>query len=456
MICLVFLFGNHFASASTSVAINEIMYDLDGGDIDWVEVQNTGSTDIDLSTLKLLISNSTSNHTINNSSGSTVLHPGDYGVIVGSTVISNYTAKWGSSGNIFTASFTLPNDTAKVEINNDDKTSPISSVTYTSTQGAAGDGNSLSLISSAWSAVLPTPASVNSTASTPPASGGGTTTTTTEEKSTETEIPSVKVDIISRNTIVAGVANIFSAIVHGYDGDIWREGRYNWSFGDGETKEFLNGEKFEHIYLYPGTYVVMLEYRRYYWTPDPDATDRFVVKIISPMATISKIYPDGGVEVSNDSTNELDLSNWKIIEDKKTFTIPKNTIILSKQKIIFRPSVTGFSSSATMATLNYPMGDAAFSFGALDVAPKVQQEVKSISYYSSPRADLGESAGADLLSASAINSLPEENTIKSKNLFSYIFVLGALILVSGTGVVYFRINSRNKKSSDEDDFELAN
>src|SRR6266404_8939389 len=160
---LVLFSHSHLAHANLSV--NEIMYDLDGTDIDWVEVYNSGGPDVDLSTIKILISNSTSNHAINNFSGSSVLHSGDYGVIVASSSISNYTSKWGNFGNIFTSSFTLPNDTGQIQINAGDKTQPISSVTYSSSQGASGDGNSLQLLNGSWVGAAPTPSAANSSSS---------------------------------------------------------------------------------------------------------------------------------------------------------------------------------------------------------------------------------------------------------------------------------------------------
>src|SRR3989344_2194519 len=152
---LIIFFSFHTAQAT--VVINEIMYDLDGGDIDYVEVVNQGETGIDLSTFKLLISNSTSNHAINSFSGSPVLLSGKYGVIIPTSSISKYVDKWGNSGNIFTSSFSLPNSTAKVEINDGDKTAPISSVTYDSSQGASGDGESLQFLGGSWVSASPTP-----------------------------------------------------------------------------------------------------------------------------------------------------------------------------------------------------------------------------------------------------------------------------------------------------------
>src|SRR3989338_7977531 len=105
-VAVIFFFG--FQGARAEVVINEIMYDLDGADIDWIEIYNNGS-DIDITTLKLLISNSSSNHGILKYSGSEILQQGEYGVIVVTSQISSYVSKWGSSGNIFTSSFSLPN-----------------------------------------------------------------------------------------------------------------------------------------------------------------------------------------------------------------------------------------------------------------------------------------------------------------------------------------------------------
>src|SRR3989344_9414323 len=113
LVVFAFLFSYRFVLASP--IINEFMYDLDGADIDWVEIYNGDSAEVDLTALKLLISNSTSNHGIVFHSGSQVLHQGDYGVIVPASQISAFISKWGNSGNLFTASFSLPNESAVIE-----------------------------------------------------------------------------------------------------------------------------------------------------------------------------------------------------------------------------------------------------------------------------------------------------------------------------------------------------
>ena len=118
VICIIFYTPNVYAG---NLTITEIMYDLDGSDIDWVEIYNSSSNDIDITTLGLFISNSTSNHGIIKYEGSQVIKPDKYGVIVPTSQISSFITKWGSSLNIFTSSFSLPNSTAKIEINNGDR-----------------------------------------------------------------------------------------------------------------------------------------------------------------------------------------------------------------------------------------------------------------------------------------------------------------------------------------------
>src|SRR3990167_3238519 len=70
VICIIFYTPNVYAG---NLTITEIMYDLDGSDIDWVEIYNSSSNDIDITTLGLFISNSTSNHGIIKYEGSQVI-----------------------------------------------------------------------------------------------------------------------------------------------------------------------------------------------------------------------------------------------------------------------------------------------------------------------------------------------------------------------------------------------
>ena len=376
--------------ADGGIIINEIMYDSDGSDIDWVEVYNSGTTDVDLTTLKLLISNSTSNHGINNSSGSSVLHPGDYGVIVASADISAFNTKWSTVGNIFTASFSLPNDTATVQINAGDKTQPISSVTYASTQGASGDGNSLQLLDGSWVVATPTPGAENeaSVQAPPPPSGGSglvadtdtssesdaNTNSTSAPSATSTkaaaiQAPLLKTKIVAKTVAFTGVPISFQASTTGNDLSRTMYEKYFWNFGDGDSKEEAldNAQKFTHTYFYPGQYNVSLEYFQYTYEDTPDAIDKITIQVVPANFTISSVgdEKDFFVEISNNSGFEADLSGWMLEGNNKTFFFPQNTIISVNQKIIISPKVSGFSiADKNNLKLANPEGDIIFDYGA--------------------------------------------------------------------------------------------
>src|SRR3989344_6229310 len=67
--------------SSAQVQINEVMYDLSGTDTDreWIEIYNSGSGTVDLSSWKFFEGNT--NHALNNASGGTSLAAGSYAII---------------------------------------------------------------------------------------------------------------------------------------------------------------------------------------------------------------------------------------------------------------------------------------------------------------------------------------------------------------------------------------
>lgn len=347
-----------------NISITEIMYDLDGADIDWVEIYNPDATDIDLTTLKLLISNSTSNHGISSYSGSTTLPSGGYGVIVSNSVIDNFISKWGNSGNTFTASFTLPNSEGKVDINNGDKTSPIDSVSYSDSMGAAGDGNSLQKINGVWTATSPTPGISAPTGSSggasAPTSGSSQLSNSTTEQSSGSSatVQTIWADAGSDRTAIVGAGTIFEGKAFGTDKKPLDGARYFWNFGDGLTGE---GRKVMHTYKTPGDYIVYLDVSN----GSLSAGDKILVKAAPADVSISALgYGEKSfVAVSNGETAELDISYWQIKSSSGVFVVPKNTIIIPGNKIIFSKDALGFEiSESDEIFLIYPNGSLAYRF----------------------------------------------------------------------------------------------
>ena len=432
------IFFASFSVAQASVVINEIMYDLDAADIDYLEVLNQGSADIDLPTLKLLISNSTSNHTINASSGSSILHSGDFGIIVPTSSIANYISKWGSAGNIFTSSFSLPNTTAKVEINDGDKTAPISSVTYDSSQGGAGDGKSLQKISGSWVGAIPTPGVTNETVVSPPPapdSGGGGSSGGTSSGSSgpsgsapTASTAKIKIKIIGKTLAFTSIPLELQAQAFGYNGEQLPYGKYFWNFGDGDSKEARDSLSFSHTYFYPGEYPVSLEYYANYYSEIPDAMAKIIIKAVSMNVSISKVgeVNDFFIELSNNTDYEIDISKWilsslnSLIEKK--FTLPKNTVILAKKKVVLAPKITNFTfEDAKNLKLSTDSGQLVFDYGSSPAFLPVVVE-KKIS-----TAKVSETTSMPLLEKTEINKQSEQSKVNSELQISGEDLSGAVI-----------------------------
>lgn len=353
-IILGFIFFTCFHTAQAAIKINEVMYNSEGADVDWVEIYNPDSTPINIPDLNLYISNSTSNHSIKKYSGEAVLSQGDYAVIVPTSEASDFASKWAEVANLFTASFSLPNkadgSSATVSINNGDKDSPLTSISYDISMGANGDGNSLQNIDSSWVAETPTPGEVNKTSGTASGGGGGGTASSSSSSSSSTiqnEIPRIIIPkIITPSVVFAKTPIIIKSLITTNKNETLNIGRFSWNFGDGMVEDEYNTNKVNHTYVYPGNYVVVLDYYEYRYSPEPDVTTQLTIKVMSPQVVISSVgdSDDPYVEIQNKSKYEMNLSNWIIRAGVNTFVIPKNTIIQANNKLRFSKNSTGFSA----------------------------------------------------------------------------------------------------------------
>jgi len=480
----VFLFSYNLVFASP--IINEFMYDLDGADIDWVEIYNGDSTDVDITTLKLFISNSTSNHGIIKYSGSQILNEGEYGIIVPTSQISAFTSRWGDSGNLFTSSFSLPNESATIEINNGDKNLPLDSVSYTSAAGGSGDENSLSgsLIPS-----TPTPGAENQTSSGDNGDGNndddnsdsGTTSDSSSKKNDVETIQKLlvnKIKIIVKSPAFVGVPVEFTVNNTVPENSC---GKYFWNFGDGNSEEtgkmYPIPKKFTHIYYYEGEYIVTLECYKSYLSLEPETSDKITLKVVPADILISRVgdEKDFFVEISNNTSFEADISNWILLSNWKKFVFPKNSILKPKNKIIISSKITNFSlgDESTLRLLN-SQGEVVFDY--LSFIEPVKVLAKN---YTQPKVAVSEPvdntfnivdvAGNNIeikkmiASSTGLNGLVDNlsaEVIKSdvnvKDNFKYgIFGLIAFLGI-GTSAAYF-VRNRNRKptlETNENDFEI--
>jgi hypothetical protein len=465
----VFLIIFYSNTAFANVSINEVMYNAEGADVDWIEVYNEGNSSVDLSNLCLLVSNSTSNHSINNNSGSQELESHEYGIIVVNSQLDSFVSKWGSSGKIFTSSFSLPNvtdeESVKIEINDGDKLSPMTSVSYNLSLGSNGDGNSLQFINGSLKSGVPTPWLGNNIL--PNVDNSTTVATSSSSISKENEIkiklneaPSIKTKIIAKDISFVGLPTIFQASTIGYSDEVLRYGKYHWNFGDGDFKEQVNIlDKFSHTYLYPGEYTVYLEYYLNGYLDIPDSKNKFIISVVPVELIISRVgdEDDFFIEIANNSDHEVDISNWSLSSGEKKFIFPKNSILSSKRKIILSPKLTNFNiiDKDNLKILTNS-GNIIFSF----INPNIEEKSKTLKSFT-PEFKNNQNKTKELKKEEVIilglNENLEANVSSGdtniKNNSYLFFIVFVILLVVSCVAVYF-IRRKKVISKEGDDFEI--
>jgi hypothetical protein len=117
--------------------------------------------------------------------------------------------------------------------------------------------------------------------------------------------------------------------------------RYLWSFGDGTS---ATGEKVSHSYGLPGTYNIVLNAT----TGSEEAVSRTTVKVVESPVIISEVnIPAGFLNLSNQSSVEVNLGGWQIHDGSETFTFPRDTIISANGKLPIVFSILNFTSTST-------------------------------------------------------------------------------------------------------------
>src|SRR3989344_2621158 len=384
---VLFLWVSLSSFVSADVIINEIMYNLDGSDTDreWIEIVNKGTGDVDLTNFVIKDSPESSNHPLSSSMGGFVLSGGGYGVIASDA--NKFRTDWPSfDGILLTANFTLGNEKETISIKPTKDLPASSEVTYESKQGASGNGKSLQLVGDIWAEGTPTPSSENigdTTNNNNNTNNNTNTTTTTTTNGTTTYIntikkvefvppPRINAEIIAKGQATVGIPIVLQAKVTGYNKEILNTGRFYWNFGDGTTKDTSNNtvmegtKKFEHLYKYPGEYIVTFDYYSSYFSIEPDVSSRLVIVAVPAEIQISGIGTAGDhyIELFNPSVYEVDISSWIIQGSVSNFLIPKKTFILPNKKIIISGEDTKFSGNDLISlSLVYPSGKKGFVYG---------------------------------------------------------------------------------------------
>lgn len=153
----------------------------------------------------------------------------------------------------------------------------------------------------------------------------------------------VTAKIISPKIVFEGMPFLVNSLITTNKKEILAVGKYNWNFGDGSTKEDTSSNEFEHIYFYPGEYVLSLDYYEGK-SSIVDDSDRVVIKVVSREILISSVgdSKDPYIEIENKSNYEIILSGWTITAGVHYFKIPDGTVLLANKKVKFSSKITGF------------------------------------------------------------------------------------------------------------------
>ncbi|OHA89084.1 MAG: hypothetical protein A2653_00405 [Candidatus Zambryskibacteria bacterium RIFCSPHIGHO2_01_FULL_43_25] len=366
--------------AGASIEISEIMYDLPGTDSgrEWVEVYNSGSSEVDLSALKFFEANT--NHGLTVSQGDPNIPTGGYAIIADDP--SKFLADWPAfSGVIFSSSFSLSNTGESLSIHDADG-NDINTVSYTSDQGAVGDGNSLQKSGGSFVVAAPTPGAGNSTTLLPSSSdsdnsdnssvssGSSSFTSSSGGSSTSGSSPSLSntstkfsINIGKDRLTTVGSPVLFTTDIS--SGSV-KPSSYEWSFGDGSLKY---GKTATYNYRYAGDYVVVMNAQ----AGDERVSSRINVKVVDPEISVNKL-PGGVIELVNSSKYEVNLYQWKVAVDGISFSFPKDTIVKGEGRIIIPKEVSGLSvNSWSVVKIFDPRGleyvPKAFTSSSASVSP---------------------------------------------------------------------------------------
>ncbi len=280
-----------------------------------------------------------------------------------------------------------------------------------------------------------------------------TTTTTNNASKSSVKIYSTRIMTLEAPKLMtAGSPSHFKAQALDYDRSKLFKGRYVWNMGDGVVKEMAAGfEKtdkgFDYIYEYPGTYSVSVKYYHSFFEGVPaDVVENFTIEVITPTLAISKIYPDGAIEVKNSSGNLLDISGWQLKDALgSAFIIPGDTFLAPNKTIAFSAKVTKLNSFSGI-NIYTPTG-------ALASAGQVNNSSSPVAKTSSVKKKPVEPVAAEATTGEVLGvqtKLDESSVEKDKShTFVYILAFAGLVIVAVIAVMFLR-----KEEKTDDGYEL--
>ncbi len=340
------------SAAASSLSITEIMYDLEGSDSarEWIEIYNNSGSSIDLTKYKFFESGSA--HNITHYQGSSDVANGEYVVIADNpTNFLNDNPNFPKS-NLYDSSFSLANDVGENLAIKDANGNIVFEITYNVDLGANGDGKTLQQNNSgSWTADLPTPGkglnsnTQNNSILNNNVDNTNNSNTNNTNKNTITggtafipysKDPTMQLNIESLKTNIVGKFTNFKPILYGYGGENISQGTFIWNFGDGQTVTVDSNKPIDHIYNFPGNYIVSCSYKYASWYPKTVVTGKTKISIVDSPIILKELYlsPSPAVLIVNTKDDEYDISGYIIQTNNQNITIPEGTYIGAKDSIV--------------------------------------------------------------------------------------------------------------------------
>ncbi len=263
------------------------------------------------------------------------------------------------------------------------------------------------------------------------------TPTPTPVKDPEEKIEKIEPDPIYKARMVipdfgtAGITIPMKAVVLENGKSDLVSGRFEWSMGDGGSYKFFKNIPINHIYYYPGTYQVVMQYYSDRFRDEPDTIHRKTITIVPSDIEILGYSTPNGLELKNGASKEIALDGWIIQSNGQEFIFPKFTTITKGATLALSPKVLGITLSRSSILLLNPSREIVTGYSYKYIPPAMEDEVFLDSPHPLPRVERG------------AEPLPESKTVTDiwkQNKWYLLF--GGIVFVSILAYLAFHLYAK--------------
>ncbi len=203
----------------------------------------------------------------------------------------------------------------------------------------------------------------------------------TPTKDSKEKIEKVEPDPIYKARMIipdfgtAGVAIPMRATVTKNSRGGFISGRFEWSTGDGGSYKFLKNITSNHIYYYPGTYQVVMQYYSDRFRDQPDTIHKKTITIVPSDIEILGYSNTDGLQLKNGASKEIALDGWIIQSSGQEFIFPNYTTLAKGATLALSPKVLGITLSKNSILLLNPSREIVTGYSYKYTAPATDDEI---------------------------------------------------------------------------------